>query len=80
MGPIVDRSKEFLGPADIAIVQARRLLEEATKTVEDGGDPPGASDSYYHIRAAENVFASGVDWHAELMDYMYPTEPAATLR
>ena len=80
MGTVVDRSKEFLGPADIDIVQARRLLEEATKTVEDGGDPPGASASYYHIRAAENVFGPGVDWHEELMGYMYPSEPAATIR
>ena len=80
MGTVVDRSKEFLGPADIAIVQARRLLEDATKTVEDGGDPPGVGASYYHIRAAESVFGPGVDWHEELMDHMYPAEPAVTIR
>src|SRR4029453_8631878 len=29
MGPIVDRSREHLGPADRAVIQARRLLLEA---------------------------------------------------
>jgi len=36
MGRIVDRSKEHLGPADKAIIQARRLLLEAVKTVQEG--------------------------------------------
>ena len=33
MGTIVDRSLEHLGPADKAIIQARRLLLQATRTV-----------------------------------------------
>src|SRR5215468_9926424 len=37
MGPIVDRSREYLGPADKAVIQARRLLLQAIKTVETGG-------------------------------------------
>ena len=37
MGRIVDRSKEHLGPADKAIIQARKLLRQAVKTVEAGG-------------------------------------------
>ena len=37
MGPIVDRSKEHLGPADRAIIVARRLLLQAVKTVQEGG-------------------------------------------
>jgi hypothetical protein len=39
MGRIVDRSKEHLGPADKAIIQARRLLQEAVKTVQAGWHP-----------------------------------------
>src|SRR5262249_56579397 len=34
MGSIVDRSKEHLGPADMAIIQARKLLRQAVKTVQ----------------------------------------------
>ncbi|PYN94959.1 MAG: (2Fe-2S)-binding protein [Candidatus Rokuibacteriota bacterium] len=41
MGRIVDRSKEHLGPADKAIIQARRLLLGAIKTVQEGGTPRG---------------------------------------
>ena len=33
MGPIVDRSKEHLGPADAAIIAARKLLQQAVRTV-----------------------------------------------
>ena len=47
MGRIVDRSKEHLGPADKAIIQARKLLRQAVKTVEAGGTPDGTGTSYY---------------------------------
>src|SRR5919109_3078571 len=36
MGAIVDRSREHLGPADRAVIQARRLLLEAVRAVERG--------------------------------------------
>ncbi|HEU5196088.1 MAG TPA: Rieske 2Fe-2S domain-containing protein [Methylomirabilota bacterium] len=67
MGPIVDRSKEHLGPADRAIIQARRLLLEAVKTVTDGGVPRGVEPSYSDLAAAEAVLPKGTDWRdAEL--------------
>jgi len=62
MGPIVDRSKEHLGPADKAIIQARRLLLQAVKTAADGGTPRGVDPTYYTLRAAEGVVASDADW------------------
>ncbi|MBV8083581.1 MAG: aromatic ring-hydroxylating dioxygenase subunit alpha [Chloroflexi bacterium] len=62
MGPIVDRSKEHLGPADKAIITTRQLLLKAIKTVQDGGDPPGLADSYYGLRAQERVFPRDADW------------------
>ena len=55
MGRIVDRSKEHLGPADKAIIQARRLLLDAVKTVQAGGTPRGVDATYYTLRAAEGV-------------------------
>ena len=63
MGRIVDRSKEHLGPGDKAIGQTRRMLRQAVKTVEAGGDPDGTGTSYYEIRAGEEVLARDADWH-----------------
>jgi len=80
MGRIVDRTKEFLGPSDMAIVAMRKLLEEAVGTVMDGGDPPGIAPTYYNIRATEGVMANELDWREALMDRMYPDTPAATIK
>ena len=62
MGRIVDRSKEHLGPADKAIIQARRLLREATRVVAAGGTPDGVAPSYYHLRADEVILPRDADW------------------
>jgi hypothetical protein len=66
MGPIVDRSKEHLGPADKAIIQARKLLREAVRTVAAGGSPAGTGTSYYTMRAREAVLPRAIDWRREL--------------
>src|ERR671934_2892360 len=55
MGPVVDRSQEYLGPADKAIIATRRLLLQAVKTVQAGGDPPATDESYYSLRAIERI-------------------------
>ncbi|MBM3227091.1 MAG: Rieske 2Fe-2S domain-containing protein [Candidatus Tectomicrobia bacterium] len=70
MGRIVDRSKEHLGPADKAIIQARRLLLQAIKTVQEGGTPRGASKAYYLLRAAEGVLPRDLDWREVLTPEM----------
>jgi phthalate 4,5-dioxygenase len=72
MGPIVDRTREHLGPADKAIIATRLLLFKAIDTVAQGGDPVGLSSSYYELRAAEGTFENGVDWRRELATAMYP--------
>ena len=62
MGPIVDRSQEHLGSTDRAIVTMRRLLLEATRTVEGGGTPKGADPSTYRtMRAVDHYVASESD-------------------
>ena len=72
MGPIVDRTQEFLGPADIAIVAARKLLEQAIETVKDDGEPLGVAPTYYNIRAAQGIFPMGENWKEELLGRMHP--------
>jgi phenylpropionate dioxygenase-like ring-hydroxylating dioxygenase large terminal subunit len=72
MGPVVDRSREHLGPADRAIITTRRLLQEALRTAEDGGEPKGIAGTYYDIRATEKVFPRSTGWREELLPEMYP--------
>jgi hypothetical protein len=62
MGAIVDRSREHLGPADRAVIQARRLLLEAVKTVADGGAPRGLAPTYGALVAGEAVLPRDADW------------------
>jgi hypothetical protein len=76
MGPIVDRTKEHLGPADRAVIETRRLLQQAIKTVEDGGEPPGLRPTYYALRAAEQTLPAEVDWKPELLKRMRVYAPA----
>jgi hypothetical protein len=62
MGPIVDRSREHLGPADRAVIQARRLLLEMVRTVAEGGVPRGIEPTYATLAAAEAVLPREADW------------------
>ena len=73
MGPIVDRSRENLGPADKAVVATRKLLLEAMEIVERGGDPPGTGTSYYEARAAELVLPKADNWRRALLPKMNPS-------
>jgi phenylpropionate dioxygenase-like ring-hydroxylating dioxygenase large terminal subunit len=79
MGPIVDRSQEHLGPADKAIIQARRLLLGAVKTVQAGGTPRGIGPSYYPLRASEGVLPRDADWREALTPEMAGAEILQTV-
>jgi len=67
MGAIVDRSREHLGPADRAVIQARRLLLQSIAMVETGGTPAGIEPTYYGLHPAEAVIPHGSDWRALLV-------------
>ncbi len=63
MGSIVDRSKEFLGTTDRAIVTLRRLLLDATRAVENGETPRGLDPkTYAHVRAHDELVSPDEDW------------------
>jgi hypothetical protein len=53
MGPIYDRTQEHLGTSDAMIIQARRALIKAAKTLQnDGSLPPGVENpSLYRMRS-----------------------------
>jgi phenylpropionate dioxygenase-like ring-hydroxylating dioxygenase large terminal subunit len=79
MGSVVDRSKEHLGPADKAIIQARRLLLGAIKTVREGGTPRGINPTYYTLRASEGVLPRDADWRETLTPEMATAEILQTV-
>src|SRR5438105_13189010 len=70
MGRVVDRSREHLGPADKAVIQARRLLLQAVKTVGEGGTPRGIAGTYYGLRAVDAVLPRDADWRGALTPEM----------
>ena len=63
MGPIVDRSKEFLGTSDKAIVAMRRLILEAINLNEKGENIRALDpDTYRGIRAYDRVIPADKEW------------------
>lgn len=69
MGPIVDRSKEFLGTSDKAIVAMRRIMLEAMKINEDGGTPKGLDPAAYRkTRAYDALVPMDEDWRKVMED------------
>lgn len=56
MGPIFDRSREHLGTADLAVIQARRILLQAARDLQDGKPPitPYQGD-LYRVRSYDTV-------------------------
>ena len=73
MGPIMDRSKEFLGTSDAVIVRTRRMLLRALEEHALGKLPFGIDQDidYRAIRALAIKFPKGADWRA--IDIMNPT-------
>jgi phthalate 4,5-dioxygenase oxygenase subunit len=63
MGPICDRSKEFLGTSDKAVVAMRRLLLEAVDVARQGGTPRGLDpEGCRAVRPHDRIVPPGQDW------------------
>jgi phthalate 4,5-dioxygenase len=65
MGPVVDRSREYLATSDRAILVLRKVLMEATRAVERGETPPGVDpETYRDVRPHDGLVPVGTDWRA----------------
>jgi phthalate 4,5-dioxygenase len=64
MGPIADRSGEYLGSTDAAVARFRRLVLEAIRDDEAGRVPRGCSgnEPYGRIAGAGVLHPAGADW------------------
>jgi phthalate 4,5-dioxygenase oxygenase subunit len=68
-GPIIDRTREFLGPSDRAIIAARRQMLRGIREVEAGREAPHVVRSpeknrYPGLTVISEVLTSGADWHS----------------
>ncbi|MDB6001602.1 MAG: Phthalate 4,5-dioxygenase [Rhizobacter sp.] len=78
-GPLYDRSKEHLVPADRAVVRVRRLLLDSVKRVDAGGDPVGVGVDLSRVGACDANVLPTDRWQA-LMPGHRPLPPKAALR
>lgn len=78
MGPIVDRRREHLTPADVAISRIRRIYRESVRRVAAGGDPIGLKVTTDLSRAAAvgGVIAKNERWQSLLPVAVKRFEPA----
>ena len=65
MGPIVDRSLDKLGASDVAVVEFRRQMVEAARTMQAGGPAIGRTEPHIpqaELCAVEGVHPKTTDW------------------
>ncbi|HXE16048.1 MAG TPA: Rieske 2Fe-2S domain-containing protein [Stellaceae bacterium] len=64
MGPIVDRSQEFLGTCDVVIVRSRKILLDAIHQYQKDGTLSftGPEIDFSRIRAISFAYPKGDDW------------------
>lgn len=68
-GRIADRTREMLGPTDVAVVHFRRLMFEAVKAVAEGRTPPGVDDpGAYHVRGGGTIAPAGADFDSVMRE------------
>ena len=64
MKPTLDRTREHLGRADLAVVHMRALMLESIRAVEEGRDPVGIGNDFPapEIRTVNDVISSERSW------------------
>ena len=64
MGPIVDRTKEHLVPADAAVIHTRRVLLTAARDVAAGKEPPALPSMARITGIADTDLPAGTKWQS----------------
>ena len=65
MGPIVDRSSDYLGASDVAVSQFRRQMVAAAKRFAGGGPAIGTTQPHIppvKLASFEGIVAKSTDW------------------
>ncbi len=65
MGPIVDRTQDRLGASDIAVVEFRKQMVEAARTVQAGGPAIGTTSPrvpHGKLCSFEGIVPKTADW------------------
>jgi len=65
MGPIADRSEDRLGASDLAIVQFRRQMVQAAKTIDEGGAAIGTTEpriTQSRLQSFEGIVPKNTEW------------------
>jgi len=85
-GPIKDRTKEMLAPADAAVMRYYRMLIQVAQTVASGGKPVGVDSDPMVITGRNASVAHDADWrtlvprHKVTNKWRSAREPAAQLQ
>lgn len=68
MGPVVDRTREYLGQSDAAVTRLRRILIDAVRDAQNGKTPRGLSGcvDYPDIYGRQTVYRQDEDWRDAL--------------
>ena len=61
-GPIKDRTKETLAPADAAVMRYYRMMIQMAKSVAAGGSPIGVDADPRRIQGRNATLPHGADW------------------
>ncbi|WP_167577620.1 hypothetical protein [Ammoniphilus sp. YIM 78166] len=64
MGPISDRTQEYLGSSDALIAKIRWHLLKAVRDIQEGKVPSGLDEEidYLGIRSTNAVMSADMDW------------------
>ncbi|HLH76244.1 MAG TPA: Rieske 2Fe-2S domain-containing protein [Candidatus Binataceae bacterium] len=78
MGPIVDRTREYLGQSDTVIIRTRRVMMEAARAYARAGVIPwqNAEIDYSAVRALAIRYPKEQDWTE--LDSFNPPQPVQT--
>jgi nitrite reductase/ring-hydroxylating ferredoxin subunit len=76
MGPVCDRTREHLGPADVILVKLRRHLLRVLEDMREGATLPGIDPASHRLRPGIIPLPDGVALESRLKDSLRIPDPA----